>query len=235
LLAEAGAVALCRADIRGLRNVKIVRGMRFLNDDQRDVQVIARRAGDACDAKLVADFRDRNGRVMEAGRVHLTGSAQREAAAPLAEFSKPPFPLNPMIYVHDAPMFHGPALRKLESLMFQHDGGYARLRAPDPAELAGDRPAGGWFVPGALLDGCLVACAVYSYLMCGQRVEIPETFEELDLFRAARIDELCLMRFFYRGEDDRRSRFDFILFGDDEQPILQARGFGTVALSKEVE
>jgi hypothetical protein len=170
---------------------------------------------------------------MEADRVHVTGSIHCESSPPLAEFSKPPFPLNPMIYVHDAPMFHGPALRKLESLMFQHDGGYARVRAPDLAELAGDRPATGWFVPGALLDGCLVACAVYSYLMCGQRVEIPESFAELDLFRPARTDESCLMRFFYRGEDERRSQFDFILFGDDQTPILQARGFGTVALSKE--
>ena len=34
--------------------------------------------------------------------------------------------------------------------------------------------------------------------------------------------ENCLVRFYFRGRDQRHSRFDFTLFGEDQRPLLQA-------------
>jgi 3-hydroxymyristoyl/3-hydroxydecanoyl-(acyl carrier protein) dehydratase len=237
LLAQAAAAAAKSSRVSSLRNIRIHQGMRFLNDDPRDVNVFVRPAGRHWEAELRADFKDRAGRTVDAQRVHVTGTIEMDGSMsrPLAEHSSPPFPLNPMVYPDDSPMYHGRAFRRLESLMFQHDGGFGRLRAPKTNELAGERPDGNWFVPGALLDGCLVAVAVYSFLMCGQRVEIPETFEQLEFVREARPNEVCMLRFFFRGHDERRTTYDFILFGDDQQPILQCKGFSCVQLSEDRE
>ena len=53
------------------------------------------------------------------------------------------------------------------------------MTAPDPNVVAAPRGARGWTVPVALLDGCIVGCAVYSYILLGKPVEVKP--EESDI------------------------------------------------------
>ncbi|NDH94769.1 MAG: hypothetical protein EBZ13_09635, partial [Planctomycetia bacterium] len=118
----------------------------------------------------------------------------------------------------------GRAFRTLSGLFLDRSGGWARLTAPDPNVVAASRGAAGWTVPIALLDGCIVGCAVYSYILLGKRVEVPLRFERLRLVATPRVGEACTLRLFYQGHDEQESRYDFTVYGDDGRPLLAIDG-----------
>ena len=66
----------------------------------------------------------------------------------------------------------------------------------------------------------------------GGRLEVPHGFDELTLIRHPRVGELCSLRFYYLGRDERHSRFNFIVYGDDMQPIIVAHGYRTVLIAE---
>ncbi|MFM8706525.1 MAG: polyketide synthase dehydratase domain-containing protein, partial [Planctomycetia bacterium] len=107
---------------------------------------------------------------------------------------------------------------------FDRSGGWARLVAPDEDIVAAPRGAVGWTVPVALLDGCIVACAVYSYILCRRRVEIPLRFERLRITAQPATGEKCTVRLFFRSQDEKESVYDFVLFGADGRAILALDG-----------
>jgi hypothetical protein len=86
------------------------------------------------------------------------------------------------------------------------------------------RGSKGWTIPVALLDGCIVACAVYSYILCGRRVEVPLAFERLRIAATPRGGEKCVARLRFRSQDARESLYDVVLFGDDGRVILALDG-----------
>jgi len=90
--------------------------------------------------------------------------------------------------------------------------------------VAASRGAAGWTVPIALLDGCIVGCAVYSYILLGKRVEVPLRFERLRMVAQPRVAEACTLRLFYRQHDAQETVYDFTLYGDDGQPLLALDG-----------
>jgi hypothetical protein len=59
-------------------------------------------------------------------------------------------------------------------------------------------------------------------------LEVPYEFEQLRWSRLPRAGESCVVRLFFRERAERHSRFDFTLYGDDEQPILQTIGYRTI-------
>jgi hypothetical protein len=150
---------------------------------------------------------------------------QAAAAEPItATLDEPPFPFNPMVYQDDAPLRHGPAFRTLTGLFLDRSGGWGRLVAPAADVVAEPRGARGWTVPVALLDGCIVACAVYSYILCGRRVEVPVAFDRLRIVSQPRGGERCTARMLFRSQDQRESLFDIVLFGVDGRPLLAIDG-----------
>jgi hypothetical protein len=92
--------------------------------------------------------------------------------------------------------------------------------ATDPEVLAHPRGAAGWTLPIALLDGCLVGCAVYSYILLGKRVEVPLRFERLRIVSQPSIGEKCTLRLFYCSHDHSESIYNFVLYGADGRAIL---------------
>ena len=121
-------------------------------------------------------------------------------------------------------MWHGPAFRTLQGLFFERSGGWGKLIAPDMNILAAPRDAAGWTIPAALLDGCIVAAAVYSYLMLGKRVDIPMGFDRLRLYELPGAEEECVVRILYRSHTDSETRYDFTLYGKDERVLLSLDG-----------
>ena len=130
-------------------------------------------------------------------------------------------------------MWHGPAFRTLTGLFLDRSGGWGRLVAPPADDVAAPRGAGGWTVPAAVLDGCLVACAVYSYVLCGKRVEVPIRFDRLRVVARPRSGEPCTVRLRFRSQDDRQSVYDLVLFGADRQPIAAIDGLHLAVLGPE--
>jgi hypothetical protein len=116
----------------------------------------------------------------------------------------------------------------LKQCAYQYDGGWGRIIAANAAELAGPRGGAGWVLPAAVLDACVVACGSFLYLQFGGVVEVPYAFERLRWTRMPRAGEDCVIRLFFRERDDRHSRFDFTLFGQNDEPLVQAVDYRTI-------
>jgi hypothetical protein len=165
-------------------------------------------------------------------RVHFEGRLY--AGAPDADvppLEPSPLPLYATTYPEQSPLWHGAAFRTLKGLFLDRSGGWGGLVAPDPAELAEPRRADAWSVPAALLDGCLMACGVYSFLMCGRRLEIPRVFGRLRLFSDPRVGESCTVRLRFGAQDERETTYDFVAYGADGRPLLAVGGLLMAVMS----
>jgi hypothetical protein len=80
----------------------------------------------------------------------------------------------------------------------------------------------------AVLDACVVACGGFLYLLFGGVVEVPYEFEQIRWSGLPRAGEECVIRLFFRERGERHSRFDFTLYGEGDEPILQTIGYRTI-------
>ena len=78
-----------------------------------------------------------------------------------------------------------------------------------------------------------MACGVYSYILCGLRVEVPVRFERLRITGSPRAGETCVTRLLFRSNDERESVYDLVLFGDDGRAILALDGLHLAVISAE--
>jgi len=221
----------------------LLQAVRAAGDDADEIRdfVVERPLGFAVDrpceirvdvAPAVAGRRDVRGWAEE--RVHLRGAVTIGPTEPItAVLDEPPFPHNPMVYRDDGPMWHGATFRTLSALWLDRNGGWGRLVAPDPDVVAAPRGAAGWTVPSALLDGCIVACAVYSYILCGQRVEVPVRFTRLRVAEQPRTGETCTVRLWFHAQTPWESVYDFVVFGADGRPLVALEGLHLSVLSPE--
>jgi hypothetical protein len=159
-----------------------------------------------------------------------------ELAAARAELKvdaigEPPLGWFPMTYAEDGPILHGPRLRCLRDVAVQYDGAFGRIVAPAVEDLAGPRTGRNWVLPAAVLDACFVTCSAFAYVMFSKRVEIPLGIDQMRLGRKTRPGETCTLRVFFRGQDERSSRYDFVLTGQDGQGILAVVGYRSATLA----
>jgi acyl transferase domain-containing protein/NADP-dependent 3-hydroxy acid dehydrogenase YdfG len=218
-------------DVFELRNVRVVNGLAFPTDNTIAATVTATASGDALACALTTEVRDRQGRVIDPAKRLIEAmvpiSSEPIVAAPP---TSPPLGWYPYVYSDNVLLFHGPPLRCLKEVGYVYEGGWGKILAPDAAELAGSRAKDGWLLPMAVLDACEVACGSFLYLLFGGAIEVPYEFERLRWSRTPRTGESCLVQMRFRGRKDRHSLFDFTLYGDDSQPILDAVGYRTVLL-----
>jgi NAD(P)-dependent dehydrogenase (short-subunit alcohol dehydrogenase family) len=235
LLAQAVTACGACGRVREIRDFIIERPIAFPTDRPRCVRVevaVATR-GYALATAWVADGAS-DGQPAADERIAIRGVVSAEATSPLmARSTAPPLPFNPMVYADDAPLRHGGSFRTLTGLFLDRSGGWGRLVAPAADVVAQPRGAAGWTVPVALLDGCIVACAVYSYILCGQRVELPVKFERLRIADEPRTGETCVVRLLFRGNDVRESVYDLELFGDAGRPLLAIDGLHLAIMGSE--
>jgi len=226
LLAQAAIAAGHCDHIAEIRDFSVERPIGFPIDQPRAVRVeVAQPAGGSSEVRGWAGVLNAEGRTAGEDRVHIRGIVSAAASEPITKkLDEQPFPFNPMVYQDDVSLRHGPAFRTLSGLFLDRCGGWGRLVAPAADVVAQPRGARGWTVPVALLDGCLVACAVYSYILCNRRVEVPLRFERLRIESQPRTGEKCTVRLFFRSQDPRESVYDFTLFGDDGRAVLALDG-----------
>jgi NAD(P)-dependent dehydrogenase (short-subunit alcohol dehydrogenase family) len=226
LLAQAAIASGACGEVQEIRDFTVERPIAFPTDQPRQVKVELA----AADKGAVEAV----GYAATEQRPAIRGVVSTEAAAPIVEKkSEPPLPFNPMVYADDAPLRHGASFRTLTGLFLDRTGGWGRLVAPAADVVAAPRGAGGWTVPAALLDGCIVACAVYSYILCGLRVEVPVKFERLRITGRPRSGETCIARLVFRSNDVRESVYDLVLFGDDGRAILALDGLHLAIMGAE--
>ena len=222
LLAQAAIAAGACQQVQEIRDFVVERAVGFSSDQGRQLRVEVSAAQDGL-VRVQGWSRMRSATIAVESdeRVHLSGVVAGELEEPiLSSLDSMPFPFNPMVYQNDAPLKHGPAYRTLSGLLLDRDGGWGRLVATDPEVLAHPRGAAGWTLPIALLDGCLVGCAVYSYILLGKRVEVPLRFERLRIVSQPSIGEKCTLRLFYCSHDHSESIYNFVLYGADGRAIL---------------
>ncbi|MEO1833896.1 MAG: hypothetical protein ABGZ49_00245, partial [Akkermansiaceae bacterium] len=174
LMSQAAIAAGQMDAVREIRNFAVSRPASFSSDNRRTFRVAMQSADNALAAELMAKHMRPDGRVADKEREHMRCELASEYSTgdpvPLGDRL---FPFNPMVYQEEVPMWHGPAFRTLHGLFMERSGGWGKLIAPDMNILAAPRGADGWTIPAALLDGCIVGAAVYSYIMLGMRVEVP--------------------------------------------------------------
>jgi len=235
LLAQAAVAAGACGHVQEIRDFTVERPIGFPVDAPRDVRVeIGERDGDTIVAQCWAAVLNAEGRTAGEERVHLRGKLFAGPVEPVAAtLDKSPFPFNPMVYQEDAPLRHGPSFRTLDGLFLDRSGGWGRLVSQHGDGVTLPRGPKGWTVPVALLDGCIVACAVYSYILCGRRVEVPVAFERLRIMSPPRGGEKCVARLHFRSQDSRESVYDLVLFGDDGRAVLALDGLHLAVIAAE--
>jgi hypothetical protein len=218
-----------------IRDFAVERPIGFPVDQTREIRVeVGPATAGRREIRGWAEMLTSESRAAGGDRVHVSGAVTGGPVEPIAAtLDEPPFPYNPMVYQDDGPMWHGPAFRTLTGLFLDRSGGWGRLVAPDADVVAGPRGAAGWTVPIAILDGCIVACAVYSYILCGRRVEVPVRFERLRIVDQPRRGEKCTVRMQFRSQDQRESVYDLVLFNADGRAILALDGLHLAVMGPE--
>lgn len=228
LVARAASVTGGYEHVAEISDFVVERPLLFRTDEPRTMAFETQAVDGGIDVRGLAA--DHDGEAGAAIRVHVRGVVSDVAAAlPTAAMDDPPFPLNPMIYPDDAGIWHGGPFRTLEALFLDRRAGWGRLIAPDP--LALDPRAAGHTVPVALLDGCFVACAVYSYWMCGKRVELPVGCGRLRLLGQPLVGEICSLRLCLGDQTAKESVYAFVVCGGDGRPLLAVDGLRLVVAS----
>ncbi|MDG1992370.1 MAG: SDR family oxidoreductase [Pirellulales bacterium] len=227
LIAQSALAAGATRAVREIRDVTIQRPFGFSTATKREATITVGQNNGSGEVPVVgwAAVQNTAGRELGDPREHFSGTIAVDSQGTIENvLDEQLFPFNPMVYQEDAPLRHGQSFRTLSGLFLDRSGGWGRVTAPDPNIVAAPRGADGWTVPIALLDGCIVGCAVYSYILLGKRVEVPLRFERLRFADTARKNEKCTVRMFYRSHDERESIYDFTLYGSDSRPILALDG-----------
>jgi len=235
LLAQAVRAAHGGAEVGEICDFVVERPIAFPVDAAREVRVeVGAVTPTGVEARGWTGVVAADGRIAGEDRVHVRGRIMLGQPERIdAVLEQPPFPFNPMYYQEDAPLRHGPSFRTLDGLFLDRSGGWGRLVSQHGDGVALPRGSKGWTVPVGLLDGCIVACAVYSYILCGRRVEIPVQFERLRVPSQARGGEKCTARLFFRSQDARETVYDVVLFGDDGRVILAVDGLHLAVIGGE--
>jgi len=208
--------------------VRIPDAVRFFDDKTQDVRVVAEMTGDGVACRLVGDFVNRRGQLVQKDRLHFAAKADLSGDRATIDATLPPArgSWTDITYPQrDALLYHGPPLRLLRRLAADGDDAWGQIDLPGENELAGNRDKAGWLIPSAAIDACLYACGVYAWVRADGGVTVPESLSEIRFGRPGRPLEHCTVHVRCREMTEKLGRFDFTLFGDDGEPIFQVEGY----------
>jgi hypothetical protein len=229
-LAEAASTLALDRPVNVLRDVEIVNALQFHGDRRRWVDVRVRQTAAGLNCELGGPVLNRRGTLIDPYRPFARGRVEfgeTPAQSPGQALGEPEVwhdwrYLDAQTAREEGVVFHGPSLRCLKRIGFGPEVAWGQIVAPPLADLAGDR-AGTWLVPGAVLDACLVACAVFARVRLGTS-QLPRAFRCLRLGRMPRPGERCALRADYRGRQGGDTCFDFVLVGENDEAILSVEG-----------
>ena len=239
LLAEAARIASGAGQVAALRDVDVANSMKFPTSEPRIARIIAEpqsTAEFAC--RLTADVRTRDGQLVEADRLCLSGivelTAEKRIAQPTA--IEPPGESQGrwqnVVYPRSVdPFYLGPPMRCLRKTCLDGATLWGRIIAPALVELAGpQRRVEGWAVPSALLDACLFATGLLAWQHVQPGTALPRGFGRIELGYLPQPGEACVVRSTFRERNGQQASFDFCLFGSDGRVIFDVRDYRVVWL-----
>ena len=233
LLAQAAVATGECGSVAEIRDFVVERPIAFPVDQPRVVRVEVAPGTGGLQTRAFGAVLNAEGRAAGEERLHLRGLVM-SGAEPIVAVAEPaPLPFYPTTYREDSPLWHGASMRTLNGLFLDRSGGWARLTALPQDDAAAPRGARGWTVPIALVDGCIMACGIYSYVMCGQRVEVPVRIDRFRIVARPQPGEKCDARLRFRGQDARETAYDFVLFGADGRPLLAIDGLHLAVMAPE--
>jgi malonyl CoA-acyl carrier protein transacylase len=214
-----------------LRAVEIRNGLRFPTRRSLWVRLAADVDSGGVHCRLTSAFRNREGKLVDPERVLISGTVQLDAAVlPPATEKSVSRKWHPVQYPKKGPLIHGASLQCLKELSLEKEKAFGRILAQAP-EKSGGKREGAWSVAVAELDACLVACGAYALKEAGA-LALPKKFDLLRVFRQPHEGEMCEVQVWHRGRDVSMMHFDFILYGADNDAILQAQGFGAAIVGQ---
>ncbi|TVS10388.1 MAG: KR domain-containing protein, partial [Planctomycetaceae bacterium] len=228
LFAEAVMALRPSTHITAIRDVRIINPCYVDPKQVQPAQVCMRETNSGIACELVGPFYDSNGKQIDSERLYVSGTLETGDAARQLEAIQPGKPLFdwfPFLYPEDLHIYHGRPFRTLLKIDYIHGGGRAVLKAKPTTELVGTRTGTGMFTAPALVDGCLVACGTWGYIMLEQALEIPAGLECYRQSRSPREGEQCILRFFLREQGLKQNRYDMVLVGEAGDTILQIEGY----------
>jgi hypothetical protein len=231
--------ALAAADLRrvsALKNVELLNGVRFRDNQSQELNTVARpTSAGAIACQLQGDFHSRNGRLVEAGRVYMRGLVEVTdrpitlAARPMrmqrGAWKKVEYPtIGSQFYL-------GPPLRGLRRIRTGQGRAWGQIIAPLPVELAGaHRPADGWILPSAALDACLYATGLLAWWQVAPGVALPMGFGSIVLGRLPTPGEECLVETRFKRHESNQAYFDFTLIGENHDVLVDVTNYRIVWL-----
>jgi hypothetical protein len=226
VLAEGALSASGDRQPAALENLEIRKALSFASGRPEWARVEATRNARGYECRLVTEFRDRAGKLIDAHRVIARAQVvfgeqggSQLLAAPESEH------WHAMQYPDDGPLVHGPSMRVVREIALNAEDGYGRITAPS------EQRSGSTF-PIAVLDGCLVVCGAFSVKVLGA-YSLPSRFGSLKAWRAPRPGESCLVHVRFRGRVERALRFDFTLAGEDGTTLIEAEGYQATVIGEE--
>jgi malonyl CoA-acyl carrier protein transacylase len=237
LMAEGARSAAGDHPVRSCRNLEALQALKFATDEPLDVSIARQssppRIGEdyprLVRCALRADLRQRNGRLVEAGREYFRGEF---LIGEPEEFERTPWPdltdleWRPIEYQGpEAPVYHGPELRSLRRFAIAGETSFGRIGASASVQLfGGNRPARGWTVSCDTMDACLYACALHAWNR-QRKPSLPVRFDEITFGRLPDPGEPCLVRIEEHGADESGMDFSFRLWGQNGDVLLDVQGY----------
>ena len=230
ILCEAAACAAGKHGRVRLRDIQATRALKFFEESPKEIGArIVNCSGNHWTCELVADQTTRDGRLVEADRSYLRATIEIGGAN--ATHVRPsPLPDRGWETIHyvgpEDMVYHGPVFQNLTKFCYQGDRGWAKISAPALTELvSARRNVAGWMVPSAALDACLYATALLAWKQVEAAPSLPASMGELEVGRLTRPGEACVVETKFLRRDGERAWFEFTLFGQNGDLILQARDY----------
>ena len=231
MLAEAAVrVSGTRGKIR-LRDIRALHALKFFDDRPQTVRVRTDfQSNTAIACELVADLRTRDGELVERDRLYFRGTVEPNCCGHVYDGASSAIPADgweDVMYVPPgSKIYHGPSFQTLTKFQVRDRCGWSRVSAPGLSELAGvRRKVEGWLVPSAVLDACFYTTAVFAWKQVSPGPSLPVSIGSLDVGRLTYPGEACVVKTEFLRREGRLAWFDFILLGNNGDPILEARDY----------
>lgn len=251
MMAEAAKHTSIGKPIRLIRNAEAIHALKFATDDPMAVEVVLQQDISKVKVRdttvssswtICADLRRRDGRIVEASREHFRASiaALDEPCMPspikLDEFDFGTMDISNSLSYRDmkavqyldrgAEVFHGETLRTLQRINVSRSGdAVGIISAPSPVQLGGERrPAQGWVIPCAAMDGMLYACAMAAFHVI-QKPSLPVRFGSICLGRFPDPGEPLCVTIKVATHDSSGMTLNADLFGLNHDHLIAIRDY----------
>lgn len=237
-LAEAARLLAGGGVVSDLHKVEILHPLRFSGVEPQRIEIEAVRRADGITTALSSAFLNRQHVVVDPRRVYVTaivdvGSQAVPLDAPpltsaVGEWYDVSYP-DPDQAREENLIEHGASFRKLKQIAVDGNVGWGRIVAPPEHEIGGDG-RGHWSLPAAVIDSCLVACAIHSRTRLGLK-HLPSSFRHIRIGRLPDAGELCTVQFSLKELLADFVTYDFILYDAGAHPILVVDGHRSAILN----